>query len=62
LAKPAHPESKTETVVLPVIQTEAKNQVRYREDGEIIYKEYKYPNGEILQLTKEEFDRVVDIL
>lgn len=40
---------------------EPKNQIRYRDDGEIIYKEYKYPNGEILQLTKEEFDRVVDI-
>jgi hypothetical protein len=34
---------------------------RIRDDGEIIYKEYVYPNGETLQLTKEEFDRVVDL-
>lgn len=35
--------------------------VRIRDDGAIIYREYLYPNGEILQLTKEEFDRVVDV-
>ena len=35
--------------------------MRIRDDGEIIYKEYVYPNGEVLQLTKEEFDRVVDV-
>jgi len=26
-----------------------------------VFKEYKLPNGETLKLTKEEFDRVVDI-
>ncbi len=26
-----------------------------------IYKEYRYPNGEVLQLTKDEFDNVVEI-
>lgn len=35
--------------------------VRIRDDGEIIYREYVYPNGEVLQITKEEFDRVVDL-
>jgi len=25
------------------------------------YKEYVYPNGEVLKLTKEEFDNVVDV-
>ena len=61
LAKPDQAKSNPETVVVSVLPAEAKNQVRYRDDGEIIYKEYKYPNGEILQLTKEEFERVVDI-
>ena len=28
---------------------------------EAIYKEYLYPNGEVLQLTKDEFDNVVEI-
>lgn len=28
---------------------------------EPVYKRYKYPNGEILELTKLEFDRVVDL-
>lgn len=39
----------------------SKQELRYREDGELIFKEYRYPNGEILQITKEEFDRVVDL-
>ncbi len=38
-----------------------KQEPRYREDGELIFKEYRYPNGELLQITKEEFDRVVDL-
>jgi hypothetical protein len=28
---------------------------------EPIYKRYVYPNGETLELTKSEFDRVVDL-
>jgi len=60
-ARPIQPASKTESEVVPAPPIEANNQVRFRNDGEVIYKEYKYPNGEILQLTKEEFDRVVDI-
>lgn len=28
---------------------------------EPIYKRYKYPNGETLELTKSEFDRFVDL-
>lgn len=28
---------------------------------EPIYKRYTYPNGEVLELTKSEFDRVVDL-
>lgn len=39
----------------------SKTEPRIRDDGEIIYREYVYPNGETLQLTKEEFDRVVDL-
>jgi len=27
-----------------------------------IYKRYTYPDGRILELTKEEFDRVVDVM
>ena len=33
----------------------------YQCDGKTVYKEYKYPNGEILQVTKSEFDRVVNL-
>ena len=28
---------------------------------EPIFKRYVYPNGEVLELTKSEFDRVVDL-
>lgn len=46
----------------PTMQSAASvPSVRIRDDGEVIYKEYVYPNGEILQLTREEFDRVVEV-
>lgn len=50
----------------PVEEAEApakkKGEVRIREeDGQVIYKEYLYPNGETLQLTEEEFYRVVEV-
>lgn len=31
------------------------------EDGEQIYKRYQYLNGEVLTLTKKEFDHVVEL-
>jgi hypothetical protein len=27
-----------------------------------IYKKYKYPDGRVLELTKEEFEQVVDVM
>jgi len=32
-----------------------------RADGQVVYKAYRNANGDILELTKEEFDRVVDL-
>ena len=32
------------------------------EDTQASFKEYKYPNGEIFKLSKEEFYRVVDLV
>jgi hypothetical protein len=29
--------------------------------GEEVYKEYVYPNGDVLKLTKAEFDQVVEV-
>jgi hypothetical protein len=34
---------------------------KVREDGQAVFKEYVLSDGEILQVTKEEFERVVDV-